>query len=157
MSPAPRPGVVTASAVMSIIGGALIVLLSLLVMIAGAAVMSEFADVAGAEFGGALTGIFVVVGIIMLVWGGLILLAAIFTMRRANWARWVLIVMGALSVLLSLIGMASAGTEGIGFNLIGIVYVGLAAGLLLTTPDREWFAGASGTQGQNFNPAGYSG
>ncbi|HEX5579534.1 MAG TPA: hypothetical protein VFY43_07715 [Candidatus Limnocylindria bacterium] len=142
----PRPGSITAAAVVLITFGAILGLVGLLVMLGGALFSSikdqpELAGQLGSvsdEF-----GVFIlIVGAVLAVWGGLQVAAAIFVLRGRTWARitaMILAILGALIGLSSIIpgenGVAPAGL------VISMVIVGgHAFAIWALASQGRWFS-----------------
>ena len=104
----PRPGAITAAAILLIIFGVVLALLGLLVMLGGALfpALKDSPELAGQL--GAVDdsfGVFILVlGVIMAGWGGLQVVAAIFVLSRRTWARITAMI---LAILGALIGLAT--------------------------------------------------
>lgn len=130
--PIARPGVVTASLVLAIVGGAAVIVFGLFIGVAGSAAMTFFA--AADEFGWIAGAVWLIAGLVI-VWGALLVTMAIFALRRANWARWVLIVMGGIAVALSLVTAALGDPVAV----VNILWIGASAGLLLAPQSGQWF------------------
>lgn len=131
-----RPGVVTAALVLAIIGGAAVMVFGLIIGLAGTAALALF-DVT-AQWSWVGGAIWVLAGIVI-VWGAVVLVMAILALRRTNWARWALVVMGGVAVALSLVTLSLGDPSA----LVNILWIGTSAGLLLVPQSQQWF-GAGG-------------
>lgn len=132
-----RPGLVTAALVLSLIGGIFLVLFGAVIVFAGTALIAEV----GAQLGltaemDLIAGAVTFVGGAVLVWGALLVIMSIFAFRRANWARWVIIIMAVPAVLLALLGLSFGDVSA----LVQLAWIGTSAGLLLTPAARAWYA-----------------
>lgn len=130
--PHARPPLVVVSTVLAMIGAAAVIFFGILVAIAGTAAVG-FIDT-GEEFAWVAGAIWLVAGLALL-WGVLLLVAAIFALQRRNWARWVLIVMGGLSVVLFLLPLFLGDPS----SLVGVLWIGASAGLLLVPDVSRWY------------------
>jgi hypothetical protein len=104
----PRPGAVTAAAVVLILFGSILGLIGLLVMLGGA-LFSSIKDTP--ELAGQLGavddsfGVFILVlGAILAAWGALQVISAVYVLSRRTWARITAMI---LAILGALIGLAS--------------------------------------------------
>ncbi|HLS13038.1 MAG TPA: hypothetical protein VK095_00845 [Beutenbergiaceae bacterium] len=145
----PRPGTVTAAAVLAWIGSVLLIFLGLM-MLAIRAVDPADAGVPADE--AALVQEFAsTLGIAALIWGALVLVAAILAFRGMNWARWVLVVLGVLATLGFLFNIVVAEAF---LAIIPLVWVVASVALLLAPASRDWYNARRGGQ---FNPNQYTG
>lgn len=134
-----RPMQVTIAAALAWLGSVLMILFGLLLMFGAAAEPAELGlSGQAAQAMDFLTN----AGIGMVLWGLVVLVVALFAFRRANWARWVLVALGTLAVLLNLFGLFQANV----FALIAILWIGASVALLMTGPSATWYlAGRGGT------------
>jgi hypothetical protein len=145
----PRPGVITAAAIVLIVFGAILGLFGLLIMLGGA-LFSSIKD--QPELVGQLGsvsdsfGVFIlIVGAVMATWGGLQVFAAIFVLRGRTWARitaMILAILGAL-IGLSTIIPGENGVTAVALT-ISLVIVGADAfAIWVLASQGRWFAAVS--------------
>ena len=145
----PRPGVITAAAIVLIVFGAILGLIGLLVMLGGA-LFSSIKD--QPELVGQLGsvsdafGVFIlIVGAVMATWGGLQVFAAIFVLRGRTWARITAMI---LAILGALIGLSTIipGENGVAplAIIISLVIVGAHAFAIWALASQgRWFSEVS--------------
>lgn len=144
----PRPGTVTAAAVLAWIGSVALLFLGL-IMLAVRAV--DPADVGLSPDEAAMVQDFAsTFAVLALIWGVLVLVASILAFRGMNWARWVLVVLGALAALGFLFNIVSGAIV----SLVPLAWVAVSVGLLLAPASRAWYANRAGRQS---NPGQYTG
>lgn len=131
----PRPGGLTAGAVMTIVGGAVVVGLGLLIAILAGAASTTMDD-----FGIVEDALWITVAVVVVMGVGLIALGAL-VMRGKFWALVVLTVLGALSALSSLSALVTGENSG---SLLGIAYIGVALGLMYAPASRAWLRAQRG-------------
>lgn len=143
----PRPGAITAAAILLIIFGVVLALLGLLVMLGGALfpAIKDSPELAGQL--GAVDdsfGVFILVlGVIMAVWGGLQVVAAIFVLSRRTWARITAMI---LAILGALIGLATIipgenGLSPVGATISLLFVGGHAFAIWALASQGRWFSG----------------
>lgn len=136
-----RPGKLTAAAVITWIGAGLVGLMSVLVLIGGLvlpeAELLEYQD----EFDQAgltiddLKAIIVVMGVVGIVWCGGACISAGLMLKRQNWARVLLAVSSAATILFSLLAITA---------VIPLVFTGAAIAVLVmifSSESNAWFRG----------------
>jgi hypothetical protein len=129
--PVARPGSVTAGCVLAIIGGIVAILLGgLFLVVSGLDGVEEaFADA------GLARSWFTTLGGIVLVVGALVLTFAIIALRGKWWAAIALAVMGGIYIVLAIWSMI----QGQGGVLVGVIWIALSVGMLMSTRSRAWF------------------
>jgi hypothetical protein len=103
--------------ILLLLGGILGALLGLLIAVVGGTFVSSlnldqfgsFPELSGADAGKVVGGVVTVVGIIILAYSIAYVLAGIGVLRNSNWARVLGIVVGVISGLIWLSGVANAG------------------------------------------------
>lgn len=133
--PPPRPTGVTLTGIFFIVLGVLMVLVALLAFAGGA----MFASMVGGAMGGGLfAGLFAFLGVLVLVWAILHLVAGIGTIQGKGWGRWTGIVVAIMAVIFGVLGLvglvgASTGLDAgsLIFQIAWIVLYGLAAWVLM--------------------------
>ncbi|UFU06820.1 hypothetical protein [Ruania halotolerans] len=125
-----RPGGVTAAAVMTWVGSAILVVLSLIMF--GASGMTDELQDAGVP--SEMVDTLPVIGGVMLVISIIAIVLAVLAFRRSKVGLYGLIVLGALYVILSIVGMVTGGG---GMSLIPIVWIAIVCALLIK--NRPWF------------------
>lgn len=143
----PRPGTVIGASVMAWVGSALMILLGVVFLLAGALDPAELG--LSADEAAIIQDFATIFGAVALIWGLLVVVMAALAFRGANWARWVLIVLGGLAILGSLINIISGAVAAIA----SLLWVGAAVALLLAPQSRAWFR--AGSPSGQFNPGGY--
>ena len=145
----PRPGVITAAAVVLIVFGAILGLIGLLVMLGGA-LFSSIKD--QPELVGQLGsvsdafGVFIlIVGVIMATWGGLQVFAAIFVLRGRTWARIMAMILAILGALigLSTIIPGENGVTAVGVTISLVIVGAHAFAIWALASQGRWFAAVS--------------
>ena len=142
----PRPGAITAAAILLIIFGVVLALLGLLVMLGGALfpALKDSPELAGQL--GAVDdsfGVFILVlGVIMAAWGGLQVVAAIFVLSRRTWARITAMI---LAILGALIGLATIipgenGLSPVGATISLLFVGGHAFAIWALSSQGRWFS-----------------
>ena len=142
----PRPGAITAAAILLIIFGVVLALLGLLVMLGGALfpALKDSPELAGQL--GAVDdsfGVFILVlGVIMAGWGGLQVVAAIFVLSRRTWARITAMI---LAILGALIGLATIipgenGLSPVGATISLLFVGGHAFAIWALASQGRWFS-----------------
>lgn len=141
----PRPGTVTGASIMAWIGSALMILVGVVFLLAGALDPADLGAEVGlsADEAAFIQDFATIFGAVALIWGLLVVVMAVLAFRGANWARWVLIVLGALAIIGSLINIISGAAAAIG----SFLWVAIAVALLLAPKSRDWYrAGSSAGQ-----------
>jgi hypothetical protein len=145
----PRPGAITAAAILLIIFGVILALLGLLVMLGGALfpALKDSPELAGQL--GAVDdsfGVFILVlGVIMATWGGLQVVAAIFVLSRRTWARITAMI---LAILGALIGLATIipgenGLSPVGATISLLFVGGHGFAIWALASQGRWFSSAA--------------
>jgi len=154
-----RPVTVTIASILTWIGGVLIVAGGAALLAARDMVNSFLSDeqldeelagagVSGDEFIAVADGVLIALGVLFLLWGGLLILFGTFAFRGARWAVWVLTVFAAIYLALSIFATLTEPT-----TLVGILWVVGAIVLYHLTPSREWYgAGAPKAPSTNYGP-----
>jgi hypothetical protein len=143
----PRPGAITAAAILLIVFGVILGLLGLLVMLGGALfpAIKDSPELAGQL--GAVDdsfGVFILVlGVIMAAWGGLQVVAASFVLARRTWARITAMI---LAILGALIGLATIipgenGLSPVGATVSLLFVGGHAFAIWALASQGPWFSG----------------
>ncbi|HET7326501.1 MAG TPA: proline-rich domain-containing protein [Nocardioidaceae bacterium] len=155
--PHKRPGTVVGAMVMTWVGVVFLVLVGLgaLAFASSDQVLDAFtAELDDPAFtAGDITVVLQVVGVALLVWGVIVGVVSVFAWRRAKWARYTLIAMGALYGLLQLVALL-AGELAVIFS---IAYVAVVVVLLLVPRTGEWYAAKSAPRGYGGPGGGYGG
>jgi hypothetical protein len=147
VAPTARPGQVTASIVMSWVGGGVFALLGLLLFVL--ADNKDLLDGVEQQLGNQLnrdqaTTVFRTLGVGLGVWGIAVIVFAALAWNGKNWARIALTVMGGLYCVSQVVGIVSGAVAGLPF----LAYVVICVGLLWTREAGAWFAA------QSFDAAG---
>jgi hypothetical protein len=135
---------VTAGVVLSWIGGLVFAILGLLAVLLAnnAAFLTEIESTLGQEIDEeGLSALLRGMGVLILVWGVGVLLAATFAWRRRKWARILLTVMGAVYILVQLLAVITGAVAA----LLPVLWTALAVGLLWVPASNAWFAGRGGS------------
>ena len=132
-NPNVRPPFVLVSTILAMIGAVGVIFFGIVFALVGTALLA-FMDVP-AEFAWAGWVVWVVAGL-SLVWGAVLLIAAILALLQRNWARWVVIVMGAVTVALLLVPTFLGDPT----FLVGIIWVGVSVGFLFAPDVNRWYA-----------------
>ncbi len=132
-----RPGWVTASSVIGIILSGLIAAFGLAVAILGNLLADAFADAGYRTFAGLGAALFVLIGIVALLFGGVYIMAGIFSLKGRNWARIVLIVLAALGLVNTVTTLQDDAIVQLALDVLIIV------GLVLPA-SNAWFRAMSG-------------
>lgn len=155
-----RPVTVTIASILTWIGGVLIVAGGAAMLAARDAVNSIFAgeeldeELAGAgvssdEIIAVADGVLIALGVLFLIWGGLLLLFGTFAFRGARWAVWVLTVFAAIYLLLSIFALMTEPATA----AVGVLWVAGATVLYHLTPSRQWYsAGAPKAPSTDYGP-----
>jgi len=131
-----RPGTVLAAGIIAIVSSSLVALLSLVMVIAGIAARSWFADQVqenGTDDGTTFVVFLVVMFLVTLAMSAGGILCAVFALRRSQVARIVLVVLSGLTIVASLVsitGIFPILTLGAAIATIVLLFVGGA---------NEWF------------------
>jgi hypothetical protein len=137
-----RPGTVTSAGIVTIILAGLTLLLGLLLLAIGAAGSESFADSfregAGSSYDDVsdddINNLMIGVGVGLAVWCVAAIVLAIFTMRRSNAARVLLVISASACIIVSLIGILSVISI---VTLIGAIAVVV---LLFVGGANDWYA-----------------
>ncbi|PIN91329.1 hypothetical protein COU57_01045 [Candidatus Pacearchaeota archaeon CG10_big_fil_rev_8_21_14_0_10_32_14] len=111
------------------IEAAFLILLGLVFVFGASAASTLLKD--SPELAAAGAGIFIVLGIILILFGALFIFLGIKLWKGKNWARIVTIVLYILGVLIELLSLVSGGTMNIVWGVIWIIIDGTIAGYLL--------------------------
>jgi hypothetical protein len=133
---------VTAAAVILIVLGVLIGLFGVLSLLAGAlfptvADTTEFREQFG-EVSGALGGLLLTVGLIILAYGAVQVVAGIFVLPGRAWARIGGLVLAALGILFSLVGVLP-GENGAGASIVFAVLLAAYAYAAWVLASTGWW------------------
>jgi len=142
----PRPGLVTGAAITMIVIGALILLLGLFFLIAGAFVGGAAKQLNDSTPGfggmaGAFAGVIIVVAVILLAFGILDIVAGANVLGGRSWARITGIVVAAILGLLSLPGLFGGGNNNGGGIVVSVIVVAANAFIIWALATTGgWFA-----------------
>jgi hypothetical protein len=147
VSQAARPAPVTLSVVLLIIFGAMLALFGLVFVLVGAMfgtlrVQPEMVDQLGPlpeSFGGVILGL----GLVVLVWGALEVIAAAFVLRRHSWARITAIVLAILGALAGLaLSLPGERVNPVGMTVTLAFMGGHAFAIWALSRSGSWFSAA---------------
>ena len=130
--PQRRPGTVTAGAILTWVGCALMIIMGIIVAVAGGSL--DLTEALG-DMSGAATGIMVGVGIFLVVAGAIPLVLGILAFKGSKGALIGLTVVGVIWVLLTLVSLFS--DAGSGGNLIAVLWIAGATALFWS--GRSWY------------------
>ncbi len=145
----PRPGSITAAAIVLIVFGAILGLIGLLVMLGGAmfSAIKDQPELAGqlGQVSDAFGVFILIVGALMATWGALQVLAAIFVLRGRTWARITAMI---VAILGALIGLASIipgenGVTPVGVVISLVIVGGHAFAIWALASQGRWFSAVS--------------
>jgi hypothetical protein len=131
--PARRPGTVTGGAVLAFIGGGFMILFGLLLAIMGG--NQEFAEGFAGAYGSDITSFIVIAGVLVLLFGALVLFFAVMAFKGRRWGAIGLAVLAGLAVL----GTISDLATGNGSSVVGLAWSVTSTVLLLVTPSQAWY------------------
>ncbi len=149
-----KPGGVVTAAVLGFIFGAFGIIACLALFVGGAFLGSFFGslDETGAA-GGAITGVFVVFGIIALAWTVVMIWGSVWALTGRS--RVMLIVGGAIAVAFTLLAFLGSlaepgqgGAGGVFFNLLFLVAAVAIVVLLATRPAAQFYAAHRARRGR---------
>ena len=141
------PSTVTTARIIAFIEGGLGALFGILFLIGGGLAASS----GSGALGGAVGGVAIVIAVIILAVAALYIVSAIALGKLSNWARWTLVVIGALQILGGLSSLSRGGITGI----ISLVLGGLMVYLLaFAAASRQAFDAAGSPR---YIPPGYGG
>lgn len=150
--PLKRPGTVTAASVITIVVSALVLafagVLTLYLVSAQGSAVDDFRNGYGETSlnDDNLVTMMVVLVSVLAVWSIVAILLAVFTLRGSNGARITLVVSSAVTILFSLLGIASL------FSAVSLVAAIVVIVLLFTGGANDWYRSRKGSQPA---PAGY--
>lgn len=128
----PRPGTVTAGAVLAFIGGGFMVLVGGIIAIAGG--IPEVQEAIESEYGAGFGNAAIAVGVGVLLFGALVIFLGVMAIKGRRWAAIGLAVLAGLSVLGGITNLAS----GAGSSLVGVAWSVASAVLLLVPTSQAW-------------------
>lgn len=138
MVPIQRPGLVTFAAVIEFIGAGLAIVAGLLFMFGGALFAALFAEVSD-ELAGATGVLFVVAGLVALLFATLLIFIGIGLLKGQSWARIVAIVFAAIGLLFGILSLVSGDAEA----LLPLAVHGLVLFALIRPASAAWFRDAA--------------
>lgn len=132
--PPPRPGMVTAGAIVLLVLGVLTAIVGLFALLA-ASVFTSGMDIPGMEqFGenmaGAIGGMIAIIGGVIIVFGILQVVSGINLFSARSWARILGIVLGVIGALFGLLALVPSGNTNGGSPIFGLVLL-LANGFVV--------------------------
>jgi hypothetical protein len=135
---------VTAASIGLIVLGTIFALFGLACVLAGALWDSlmeqpEFADQIGAVPDGFAT-LVLVLGVILLTWGVLEILAGSFALARHAWARIAAIILGILGVLAGLATLLGGNSTAFGVGFSAVLVAGHAFAIWAMASSGRWFS-----------------
>lgn len=133
----PRPGTVTAGSILAFIGGGFMVVIGLILALAGGSGALDDMDMPG--FGGGLGGLFVGLGLVVLLFGALVIFFGVMAFKGKRWGAIALAVLAGLSLIGGISGIA----QGDGSGLVGVAWGITSAVLLLLAPSQAYYRSKS--------------
>lgn len=118
VAPPARPGMVTYAGIFLIVMGVIALLVALLAFAGGALFAGAFQ---GAD-GGLFAGIFGFLGVIILVWAIVHLLAGYGSLTGKNWGRITGIVISVIAVVIGVLGLIGVLTAGAGVDATSLIF-----------------------------------
>lgn len=129
----PRPGTVTAGSILAFIGGGFMVIIGLVLALAGGSGALDDMDMPG--FAGGLGGLFVGLGLVVLLFGALVIFFGVMAFKGKRWGAIALAVLAGLSLIGGISGIA----QGDGSGLVGVAWGITSAVLLLLAPSQAYY------------------
>jgi hypothetical protein len=131
-APTARPGLVTAAGVIGIVYGAFAALAGVILMFASAVIAGVVQQFIGADLTALGAGLFIALGVVLVVLGILYILLNLQVLKGRNWARIVVLVFAGLGALGGLPGLARGAIVGFAIDVFIIV-------ALLVPASSAWF------------------
>lgn len=151
----PRPGMVTAAAVLSFIWGGFSIIGSIISLAAGSlvsglgGVCDSLADQVDAATGAACTstrsvgGLLIIIGIVLIIAAALLIWGGVVALSGKN--SKVCVIAGGLLILAQIISMIASGGDGIAFAIFGIIVPVLIIAFLMNGTSKAWFKAKGGS------------